>query len=409
MVDFAKYAFNKSHAACYALIAVQTAWLKFYYPAEYAAALCTSVIDNARKLVAYVQAYKAEGMEFLPPDMNRSEAYFSPEDGKVRFGLAGIKGVGFELASKVIKSRPEGGFASVEEVIDSVIDSAGNSKCVESLALAGAFSGFGGNRRQYWTALPGYLRSESRDRRKKTPGQVSLFDMPAALETGFTRMTLPDLEEFGEKELLRNEKEALGLYVTSHPLEKEAAIIRRHGTATTSDLSADEESGEAAVRDGEYVKVCGIITSVKIAYTRKDAKPMAFVTLEDLYGECEVVVFPRQFEAVRGMLNEDEEVIVGGKAQYDGEDGSAKILTEEMTRFADVPKTLCVRFEDMESYEAEKEYLENKAKKGGDSLCVCVGRRPHMKRKILRNAIDAAEMAGAFEERYGKKNVAVTA
>ena len=142
---------------------------------------------------------------------------------------------------------------------------------------------------------------------------------------------------------------------------------------------------------------------------REATTTMAFVTLEDLYGECEVVVFPRQFEAVRGMLNEDEEVIVGGKAQYDGEDGSAKILTEEMTRFADVPKTLCVRFEDMESYEAEKEYLENKAKKGGDSLCVCVGRRPHMKRKILRNAIDAAEMAGAFEERYGKKNVAVTA
>ena len=408
MVDFAKYAFNKSHAACYALIAMQTAWLKYYYPTEFAAALCTSVIDNAKKLVAYMQAYRQEGMEFLPPDVNRSGARFLPEDGAVRFGLGGVKGVGFKLMEQFLAARPEGGFSSAAEAAEAILDGGGSAKCLESLSNAGAFSCFGGTRRQYAKALPGYVKSLAKDRRENTPGQMSMFDMPGAEDAVSKRLFLPSVGEYDEKELLAKEKESLGVYVTSHPLEGDKDVIRKHGDTTTQDLAKDEETGLAGVSEGADATICCLLKEKKIVYTKKDGLPMAFLTLEDLYGECEAVVFNRTYEECRQFLSEDEKLIVKGRVQFrDGED-TGKIVVDSITPFSGIKRTLWVAFGTMADYEEEMQALEATGTgKEKDDLALFV--RDTKQWRVLRGRVDVDAVRKSFEDRYGAKNIAVTA
>ncbi|MDY0185033.1 MAG: DNA polymerase III subunit alpha [Desulfuromonadaceae bacterium] len=320
MAKFAAYGFNKSHSAAYALIAYQTAYLKAHYPVEFMAALLTEDMDNTDKVIKNIAEVRAMGVAVLPPDINASIRSFTVYEKAIRFGLGAVKGVGSAALESIIRMREEGPFKSLHDFCERVELGKVNKKVVEALVCCGALDSLGGKRAQYMAVLEDAMEIGQKIQRERQQGQESLFEIDEMLSHGSNGYAdLPALEEWTDKELLLREKEALGFYITGHPLSRYAADIKSFATC--------DSAGLVDMPDKAEVRVCGMVAGSKELITKKGDR-MAFVTLEDLAGSVEVVVFPEAFQAAAEYLEGDEPLMVYGTLDA-GEDNS-KILANEI-------------------------------------------------------------------------------
>ena len=344
MAEFAKYAFNKSHAACYAVVAYRTAYLKAYYPAEFMASMLNSFLGNLDKVPDYIDECKRMGIEILKPDINKSYSKFTVEDGKIRFGLGSIKNVGLQPVDNIIKERQNNGeFESFTDFCERMAGEAVNKKCIESLIKAGTFTQFSETRATLMVSFETIIDTIQSHNKKGMSGQVSMFDLGGSDEynnLNEIKYNFVELPEFSEKEFLSMEKEMLGIYVSGHPLEK----IREQIIASTNisslqiheiDNQKTEEDGTSErpnFVDGQDVKIAGIISSVKKKYT-KNNKIMVFLTIEDLYGQAEIIVFEPTYLKSQDVLVEENIVSIDGRLSI-REDDATKIIAREIKNFS---------------------------------------------------------------------------
>ena len=334
MIDFAKYAFNKSHAACYAVVALQTAYLKYYYPKEFMAALMTSVIDNPRKVAEYIYTCRQMGIKVLAPDINEGEGRFSATKGGIRYGLYAIKSIGRSVVDAIIAERNQNGsYRTLQNFIERVSDSEVNKRTVENLIKSGACDSLDGNRQQMMMVYNALMDQQVQTKKKSLAGQMSLFDLVSEEEKKAYEIQYPNVGEYSKEIKLGFEKEVIGIYLTGHPLEEYEEKWRKIISAVTSDFLLDEESGGVRLRDNQKVVIGGMITEKTIKYT-KNNKTMAFLSLEDLFGTVEVIVFPGEYERYHTLLNEDEKIFIRGHANVE-EDKNAKIICEQICTFAE--------------------------------------------------------------------------
>ena len=410
MMDFAKYAFNKSHAACYAVIAYQTAYLKYYYPVEFMAALLTSVIDFPSKVSEYIVTCRNMGISILPPDINAGEAGFSVTDGGIRYALTAIKSVGHPVIEALVKEREERGeYKNLKDFITRVADKEVNKRAVENFIKAGALDGLDGTRKQFMSVYVQIMDSIQHDKKNNMAGQISLFDIVSEEDKEDFEIKMPDVGEYSKEMLLAFEKEVLGIYISGHPLEEYAQMWKKNITNTTTDFLLDEETGGTAVKDGQNATIGGIITDKKIKYTKND-KVMAFLQIEDLVGSIEVVVFPRDYERNSAKLLEDSKVFVKGRVSVEDEkDG--KLICERITGFDEISRKLWIKFPTKEAYEAaEQELFARLAESdGGDSVCIYVENPKAVKNlPPNRNVKADRELVMQLGALYGEENVRVT-
>ncbi len=358
MIDFAKYAFNKSHAAAYAVVSYQTAFLKYYYPVEYMAALMTSVIHNPSKVAEYILSSRKMQIEILPPDINFGESEFSADHGAIRYGLSAIKSLGAPMIRAIVEERNENGkYQSLRDFIERMSGRELNKRAIENLIKAGALDQVAGNRRQKLMVYAEIVDAVNQEKKNAMTGQMSLFDLISDEEKEAYEIQMPKVEEYSKEELLSFEKEVLGVYISGHPLEEYEERWRKNITARTVDFQIDEELGTSKAGDGEIAVIGGIITNKTVKYTRNN-KVMAFLTIEDLVGTVEVVVFPNDYEKNVQKMEEDSKVFIRGKVQGDA-DKASKLICEKIYSFDDVPKELWVQFETKEDYLTEEnEFLK---------------------------------------------------
>ena len=332
MIDFAKYAFNKSHAACYAVVAYQTAYLKYYHPVEFMAALMTSVIDNTKKVSEYILTCRNMGIKLLPPDINQGQSGFSVSEGSIRYALTAIRGVGRSGIEDIVKERRERGpFTNLNDFITRIADKDVNKRALENMIKAGALDGLGGTRKQFMSVYLQIMDHVTKEKKSNLAGQMSLFDIVDDSQKEEFDIRMPDVGEYPKEMLLAFEKEVLGIYLSGHPLEADQELWQKYITNTTNDFSLDEESGSARVEDQARVVVGGMITDRTIKYTKND-KVMAFLNLEDLVGNVEVIVFPRDYEQYGSQLLEDAKVFVKGRVSAE-EDKDGKLIFEQVVSF----------------------------------------------------------------------------
>ena len=356
ILDFASYAFNKSHAAAYAIIAYQTAYLKRFYTPEYMAALLSSMMSNTTKTVEYIADCTARGISLLPPDVNKSYYRFTVEDGKIRFGLEAVKNVGHKLLLDIARERETNGpFKSFTNFLERMSGTELNKRSLESLIKCGAFDSLGANRRQLMAVYEDLLSGITAQNRQNIAGQVSLFDDDGALGAENDADELPNLPEFDKRELLNMEKETIGLYLSGHPLDDYREKITHYSSANTAqinELATEDENGEFTVRsdgafkDGDLVTIGGIITGRRNKTTRNNSQ-MAFLTLEDLYGSIDVLVFPKIYERFSPIMAVDSIVFLTGRVSL-REDEAPKLLCERVVpyeQFIARPQTLYLKLE----------------------------------------------------------------
>ena len=359
MTDFAKYAFNKSHAACYAVVAYQTAWLKYYYPVEFMASLMTSVIDFPSKVADYIQVCRQMGISIMPPDVNRGGYGFSVDQGTIRYGLSAIKGVGRPIIEELVREREKGGdYISLRDL--AARNPQINKRAMENFIKAGALDGFEGNRCQKMAVYSSVLDSVAAEKKNSVQGQMSLFDLMGEDEKKDFDVKLPPIQEFAQEELLAMEKDVLGIYISGHPLDQYRGILEKMATAKSTDFMPDEETGRTKVEEGEKVILGGLLREVTTKYTKTNTI-MAFLTLEDLVGSVEVIAFPKAFDKYRSYFNVDERLFIQGRAQVDdndksgggsgGADKPAKLIMDKAIRFDEVPKDVWLRFPSMAELE----------------------------------------------------------
>ena len=409
MMDFAKYAFNKSHAACYAVVSYQTAYLKYYYPVEYMAALLTSVIDNPGKVSEYILVARSMGIEILPPDINEGEAGFSVSGKGIRYALTAIKSIGRPVIDAIVEERNLGGpFRNLKDFLTRMSGSERdvNKRAIENFIKAGALDSLGGTRKQFMCIYVQIMDSLNQDKKNNMTGQMSLFDLVSEEHKEAFDIQLPDVGEYQKETLLAFEKEVLGVYVSGHPLQQYESFWERHISAKTSDFYLDEETGSALVADGIKATVGGMIADKKIKYTKND-KVMAFLTLEDLVGSIEVVVFPRDYEKNSAKLIEDAKVFITGRVSAE-EDKDAKLICEQITFFEDVPRKVWVKFPTKEAYEERQKELEELLweHEGKDSVVIYI-ENIRAKKELPRNWNISAtdEMLQNLSEHFGADNV----
>ena len=370
MIDFAKYAFNKSHAAAYGVVSYQTAYLKYYYPVEFMASLLTSVIDNSSKVIEYVQTCKGMGIDILPPDINQSERNFTAQGGAIRYGLSALKSIGKAMVDQLVAERnARGPFQNLQEFLERISECDLSKRIVESLIKAGALDCLEGNRRQKMMIYTSIMDNISQSKKKMMAGQMSLFDIvDDELKSDF-EIKFPKVNEFSKQELLAFEKEVIGLYVSGHPLEEYQNMWKKNITRTSLDFQLNEED-ETAVADNAREIIGGIISEVTVKVTKQNSV-MAFVTIEDLYGTVEVLVFPKLYEKYRQIIAEDNKVFITGRVTSGGEE-NAKMICETITLFSDKSSELWIRFENKEEYEEKyPQLLENiKLSNGKDKIVI---------------------------------------
>ena len=407
MIDFAKYAFNKSHAAAYAVVAYQTAWLKYYYPVEFMAALMTSVIDNSSKVSEYILTCRQMGIQILPPDINESVSAFSVSNGAIRYGLNAIKSVGKPVIEEIIQERKErGNFEDLADFINRMSGHEVNKRAVENFIKAGAFDCFPANRRQMMMIYGQIMDDAAQKKKKDFAGQISLFDFAAEEDKAAFKIKIPQVSEYGKEDLLAFEKEVLGFYISGHPLEEYEEQWKRGISHVTADFLPPEEGEEQRIRDGERAIVGGMITSKTMKAT-KNNKMMAFITVEDLVGSVEVIVFPRDYEKNASMLNVDSKVFVSGRISAE-EDRASKLILEKIVPF-DIPKKeLWIQFPDMEEYSRREQELYRALmdSEGEDEVIIYV--RKEKKKKILpasRNVHVSDLLLEKLSRDFGEKNV----
>ena len=330
MTDFAKYAFNKSHAACYAVVGYQTAWLKTHYPVEFMAALMTSVMDRTDKVAVYIDECKKMDIGLLPPDINEGFSHFSVSEGKIRFSLSAIKNVGKNTIKALVAEREKNGaYTSLTDFCNRMESGELNKRSLESLIKAGALDSLGGFRAQYMAVYQNILDGIAQSRKNNLEGQMSLFDMTEQ-EQIYQKEELPNVEEYTLKEKLSFEKEMIGIYVSGHPLAEYETILKRKTNCTSKDFVIEEQQN-AKIFDGQRVNVGGMIIRKSVKHTRAN-NTMAFLTLEDLYGTIEIVIFSNLYQKVADKMEEDTVVVVKGRASISA-DGEAKLIASDVDCF----------------------------------------------------------------------------
>lgn len=410
MTDFAKYAFNKSHAAAYAVVSYQTAYLKYYYPVEFMAALMTSVIDNSTKVAEYIQVCRQMGIAVLPPNVNDGYAGFSVSGKDIRYGLSAIKSIGRPVIDALVQERTENGrFKSLKDFIDRMSGREMNRRAVENFIKGGAFDDLGGTRKQFMQVYGKLMDQITNDRKTTMAGQMSLFDMVAPEEKKQFEIRLPDCGEFSREEMLAMEKEVLGIYVSGHPLQEYEAKWRKNITKTTGDFVLDEESGTArGITDDEKAMIGGIITAKNVKYTKQN-KAMAFLTVEDLYGSVEVIVFPREYERYHLLMQEEQKVFIRGRVSAE-EDKNGKLICEKIYSFDDARRELWIQFADRETFEQqENETLALlSGSDGQDQVIIYLAKEHAMKRLGANMTVFANnELVNELNKKLGEKNIKV--
>lgn len=360
MTDFAKYAFNKSHAACYAVVSYQTAFLKCYYPVEFMAALMTSVLDNTSKVSEYIMTCKTLDISILPPDVNEGEGNFSVsyEDGvgKIRYGLSAIKGLGRPIIDAIVQEREKNGkYKDMKDFAMRLSGKEVNKRTMENFIKSGAFDRMKGNRRQKMLVYAQILDEVNREKKDGIAGQMSLMDFFGEEVKEQFEIHFPNVDDFKKEERLAMEKEVLGVYVSGHPLEDDTDLLQKNITNTTLDFALQEESNEPRVVQDAKAIIGGMITGITVKTTRTNSM-MAFLTLEDMYGTVEIIVFPRDFEKNRSMFVEDRKVFIVGKVAVE-EERPAKLILQKIIPFEQIPKQIWIQFENKAAYQKEEEFL----------------------------------------------------
>lgn len=409
MMDFAKYAFNKSHAACYAVVAYQTAYLKYYYPVEFMAALLTSVIDNAAKVSEYIMTCRSMGIEILPPDINDGEAGFSVSGNAIRYALTAIKSIGRPMIDGIVREREtHGKYTSLKNFMERTVGIDVNKRGIEHFIKAGAFDSFGCTRKQLMSVYGQILDSIQYGKKSTMQGQMSLFDIVSEDEKEELEIKMPDVGEYTKELLLGFEKEVLGFYVSGHPMEEYQSLWKKYITAKTSDFYLDEDTGAISLKDGSTQTIGGMIMDKKIKYTKND-KIMAFLTVEDLVGSVEVIVFPQTYEKYSYKLNEESKVFIQGRVSAE-EERDGKLICEKITSFDEIPQKVWLKFADMGEYKArEQELLAAIAEsEGKDSVIIYLEDTKQMKQLAPNHNIHAdSETLEALRDMLGKDNVRV--
>lgn len=408
MMDFAKYAFNKSHAAAYAVVSYQTAFLKYYYPVEYMAALMTSVIENSTKVSEYIVTSRSMGIKLLPPDINEGESGFSVKNNSIVYGLSAIKSIGKSVIDTIVEERElNGKYTSLKNFIERLSGKEVNKRTVENFIKAGAFDSLDGNRRQLMTVYSRIIDSVNEEKKKSITGQMSLFDLVSDEDKADYEIRMPDLEEYSKEEKLDFEKEVLGVYVSGHPLEQYEDKWRKNVKSFTKDFITDEE-GNTIAKDNTVTIVGGMIDTITLKTTR-NGKTMAFITLEDLYGVMEILIFPNVLERYRYMLKENEKIFVKGKVSI-GDDEQGKLICDQIISFDKVPRELWIQFKDKNEYMLkENELLEFIRNSDGNDTLIIYCKAEKAKKVFPRNMrINAdAGMVNRLSEKYGTDNVKV--
>ena len=408
MMDFAKYAFNKSHAAAYAVVSYQTAFLKYYYPVEYMAALMTSVIENSTKVSEYIVTSRSMGIKLLPPDINEGESGFSVKNNSIVYGLSAIKSIGKSVIDTIVEERElNGKYTSLKNFIERLSGKEVNKRTVENFIKAGAFDSLDGNRRQLMTVYSRIIDSVNEEKKKSITGQMSLFDLVSDEDKADYEIRMPDLEEYSKEEKLAFEKEVLGVYVSGLPLEQYEDKWRKNVKSFTKDFITDEE-GNTIAKDNTVTIVGGMIDTITLKTTR-NGKTMAFITLEDLYGVMEILIFPNVLERYRYMLKENEKIFVKGKVSI-GDDEQGKLICDQIISFDKVPRELWIQFKDKNEYMLkENELLEFIRNSDGNDTLIIYCKAEKAKKVFPRNMrINAdAGMVNRLSEKYGTDNVKV--
>jgi len=409
MIEFAKYAFNKSHAAAYAVVSYQTAYLKYYYPVEFMAALMTSVMENPTKEADYISAARQMGISLLPPSLNKGESGFSVSEGGIMYGLSAIKSVGKSVIDNIIAERNENGeYKNFKDFISRTSGRDVNKRAIESFIKAGAADCFEGNRRQKMAVYSLILDSLAQEKKTMLAGQMSLFDMMGEEEKKSYEIQLPKMSEYTKEELLSFEKEVLGIYVSGHPLEEYEERWKKNVTAKTTDFILDEETGEIALKDQQNVVVGGMINSVRTMITKKN-QMMAFAVLEDLFGSVEIVIFPSLYKKYRSILVDDAKVFIKGRVDA-GEDKDGKVLAQDVIRFDDIVGELWIQFPNKETYFLNEEYINEMflPDEGNNNVVIYITDAKAIKRYPSdKKIIITDNLLENLYEKFGKNNIKV--
>ena len=410
MIDFAKYAFNKSHAAAYAVVAYQTAFLKYYYPVEFMAALMTSVIENPPKVAEYIYACRQMNIQILPPDINRGVSDFSVDGGNIRYGLAAIKSIGRPVIEAIVADRTEfGPFKNLEDFITRMsVKEVMNKRAIENFIKSGALDCLGGTRKQFMAIYLQIVEHVNQEKKYAMTGQMTLFDLVDDEQKSEFEIKLPNVGEYAKENKLAFEKEVLGIYISGHPLEEYEEKWRKNISATTADFQPNEETGRTKVHDGAKEIIGGMITDRTIKATKTN-QMMAFITVEDLFGTVEVVVFPRDYEKNREHLEIDQKVFVRGRVSEEDEKAS-KLICEKVIPFEQTKKELWIQFPDKASYLENEQivygYLADS--EGDDEVVIyCQAERAVKRLPRNKNIQINTQVLSRLMNHFGEKRVKV--
>lgn len=406
MIDFAKYAFNKSHAAAYAVVAYQTAWLRCHYPMEFMAALLTSVITNPKKITEYINTCRSMGIRILQPDINEGESGFSVSGDAIRYGLSAIKSLGKNVIDVMIEEREaHGRYKNLKDFMERLTSKEINKRTIENLIKSGALDSLGATRRQLMMVYAYVLDEVTREKKENVTGQMSLFDFFSEEEKKEYEIQYPDVGEFEMAQKLAFEKEVLGIYVSGHPLQDYMASMEKQITAKSTDFEPDEESGLAVVKDGRNYIVGGLISNVTVKLTKTNQN-MAFVTLEDLYGTVEVILFPRDYQKYRDLLVVDTGVYVRGRASVSEENG--KLVAETVISMDAVPTEIWIQVENIGCFQEKRDMLYNIIRRApGDREIIIYSREEKAVKRLpsYENISGEAPVLEELQNLFGEKNI----
>ena len=410
MTDFAKYAFNKSHAAAYAVVAYQTAYLKCHYPVHFMAALMTSVIDNSAKVASYINICRQMGIKVLPPDVNEGAVSFTATRDAIRYSLSAIKGVGRPVVEGIVaERRANGPYTGIKNFIKRLSSKETNKRVIESLIKAGAFSALPGNRKQQMIIFPHLLENIALERKKEMEGQMNLFEMFDPEYARGDRVDFPNVEDYSPEEILAFEKEVLGIYVSGHPLNSYMGLIDKNVTASSLDFVLDDETGLPKVTDRQSYVIGGMVVGKQLKTTRSNTI-MAFITLEDVFGTVEVLVFPKDYEAYRALLEPDRKLFVQGRASVE-EEKSAKLICQTIVPFESIPREIWIRFSNIDAYREAEDTLLAVIKEydGADNVTIYCESEKQIKRFPPSMQTQACEeLIARLSAMYGEEAIKVT-
>ena len=406
MIDFAKYAFNKSHAAAYAVVAYQTAYLKCHYPAEFMAALITSVLDRTDKVSEYIAHCRKLDIPILPPDINEGYSQFSVSGNAIRYGLSALKSVGRPVIDAIVAEREaHGRYRDLKDFISRLSNKEVNKRTIESFIKSGALDSFPANRRQMMMIYVQLIDQVNQEKKSAMTGQMSLMDLLGEEEKKAFDIRYPDVAEYEKEEKLSFEKEVLGIYVSGHPLEDYQNLMDTNINATTHDFIADAETGETVAKDQIYYTIGGMIAAKTVKMTKSNQN-MAFITLEDLLGSLEVVVFPKKYEQYRSILEPDSKILVYGRASISEDEG--KLLLERAVSFDEIPKHVYVQCLNKEAYAQQENAIYDIIDKypGSSPVTVCL-KEEHQSKNLGRQFyLKAGEEAiGELKQLLGEGKV----